>query len=278
MSAPRASVTEVGGNTRVATREQHAEREGGGGKEERKVVTMAISAPIRNCRRLSGYPFSLTREMSIRFFGYFASGKRAARTNGQQAFARYLFPASSFYTLESYAKQTFQISLSAPSFLFPSPRPLSSTLDRPFTATVTDAPLDPRSRPPRSYFSHYFSDPVLLRRLPFFLGPVPRPCCRVSYSAFRCCSARSHASPQPREFIERNARRKNERETHPPIPRMFLHLGINRSAFSGLSIVNGYYGIAWLDRIIVSVADRLENRATIHREQHRSERFKEVYD
>lgn len=40
MSAPRASVTEVGGNTRVATREQHAEREEGGGgrggEEERK--------------------------------------------------------------------------------------------------------------------------------------------------------------------------------------------------------------------------------------------------
>lgn len=81
MSAPRASVTEVGGNTRVATREQHAEREGGGGKEERKVVTMAISAPIRNCRRLSGYPFSLTREMSIRFFGYFASELRERTGN-----------------------------------------------------------------------------------------------------------------------------------------------------------------------------------------------------
>lgn len=39
---------------------------------------MAISAPIRNCRRLSGYPFSLTREMSIRFFGYFASENERA--------------------------------------------------------------------------------------------------------------------------------------------------------------------------------------------------------
>lgn len=272
MSAPRASVTEVGGNTRVATREQHAEREGGGGKEERKVVTMAISAPIRNCRRLSGYPFSLTREMSIRFFGYFASElrERTGNRRSRDISSRLLLSIPSNRTPNKRSKYLCRPLPSS------SPLPLSSTLDRPFTATVTDAPLDPRSRPPRSYFSHYFSDPVLL--LPFFLGPVPRPCCRVSYSAFRCCSARSHASPQPREFIERNARRKNERETHPPIPRMFLHLGINRSAFSGLSIVNGYYGIAWLDRIIVSVADRLENRATIHREQHRSERFKEVYD
>lgn len=47
---------------------------------------------------------------------------------------------------------------------------------------------------------------------------------------------------------------------------MFLHLGTNRSAFSDLSIVNGLLR----DRVIVSVADRLENRATIHREQHRS--------
>lgn len=42
---------------------------------------MAISAPIRNCRRLSGYPFSLTREMSIRFFGYFASELRERTGN-----------------------------------------------------------------------------------------------------------------------------------------------------------------------------------------------------
>lgn len=126
MSAPRASVTEVGGNTRVATREQHAEREGGGGKEERKVVTMAISAPIRNCRRLSGYPFSLTREMSIRFFGYFASElrERTGNRRSRDISSRLLLSIPSNRTPNKRSKYLCRPLPSS------SPFPLSSTLDR----------------------------------------------------------------------------------------------------------------------------------------------------
>lgn len=126
MSAPRASVTEVGGNTRVATREQHAEREGGGGKEERKVVTMAISAPIRNCRRLSGYPFSLTREMSIRFFGYFASElrERTGNRRSRDISSRLLLSILSNRTPNKRSKYLCRPLPSS------SPLPLSSTLDR----------------------------------------------------------------------------------------------------------------------------------------------------
>lgn len=195
---------------------------------------MAISAPIRNCRRLSGYPFSLTREMSIRFFGYFASENE--RATGVRAIS---LPGFFLYTLELCANDVPNISVAPPPPLLSSPRPLSSTLDRPFTATVSDAPLDPRSRPPPR-ISH-----VTFRILSFFAASlfpspppskVPRPCCRLSYSAFRCSTARSHASPQPREFIERNLRRerKRERDRSLSIPRMFLHLGMNRSPRSPL--------------------------------------------
>lgn len=166
MSAPRACVTEVGGNTRVATREQHAERErargeggGRGGKEERKVVTMAISAPIRNCRRLSGYPFSLTREMSIRFFGYFASENE--RATGVRA-------------------------ISLPGFLFLYPRIVRQT-NVPNISVGPFLPLLPLLLPPLIGRSP-------LRSPMHLLTLAPGPLARISHITFRILSF-SAASP-----------------------------------------------------------------------------------
>lgn len=69
----------------------------------------------------SGLPFSLTREMSIRFFGYFASKQRA-----------------------NCAPGTFQISLSVLSL---SQTPALLIPGIVFTGTVSDAPFDPGPGP-----------------------------------------------------------------------------------------------------------------------------------
>lgn len=179
MSAPRASVTEVGGNTtRVATREQAEREEGGGGeaggrggrggKEERKVVTMAISAPIRNCRRLSGYPFSLTREMSIRFFGYFASENE--RATGVRAIS---LPGFFLYTLELCANDVPNISVGPLPLFFPLPALFLPPLigrspPRSAMHLLTLAP-----GPPLVFLTLLFGS-CLSSPPPFFL-PLPRP-------------------------------------------------------------------------------------------------------
>lgn len=106
--------------------------------------------------------------MSIRFFGYSAS-EQTAKEAGRGLRARYL---SGFLCLELCARNVPNISVG----LYPSPFPAS--LLAPlivFTGAASDAPFDPRPDL-SSYFSRYFSDPVFLRRLPFFplSGPMFR--------------------------------------------------------------------------------------------------------
>lgn len=247
MSAPCASVTEVRGNTRVATNRRKQKkgkrgrvrggqngREAGKGREgkERKVVTMR-SRVRYGIVGDSGYrvPFlsdSWNEHKILRLFRQQASCERTGTVLQRAISLRASYPSNC-------APTTFQISLSVLFSLLASPRPASRTLDRLHRhgqrCTFWPSNLS-------SYFSHYFSDPVFLYRLPFS-SCLFRALSATSLSRklfdFPLCSARDRACTRARPGIYRTKRWPERARTPSPVPGMFLHLGMNRpiqAAFS----------------------------------------------
>lgn len=181
-------------------------------------------------------PFlSVTREMSIRFFGYFA-GKQTAnertkneRTNKRQR--RQSSPTArdiswgASYASNCAPSNTFQISLSV---LFPFCL---------FTGTTAaDAPFDPSARTSPRISHITFRVSLSLRECLF----------RVSYSAFRCVAreiARVHARESPTTENLSNGTftgtPRQERLPSPPCRGCFFIRGMNRpirAAFSRICL------------------------------------------